>query len=186
MHGMSRAATPPTTLPSLLARRGEARRGEARRGEARRGEARRRSARSVTPNLRRPGHRRAGSNEEYFKALKTGCAYDDRQLGDYESLVNALAVFAPIACTLLALRSQTRRDPDAAAERVLAASQLEVLRALGRLPLPPVPSTRDALLAVAALAVTSSTVAIRAGSPSPADTLNSSSSPADGKLPNYS
>lgn len=89
--------------------------------------------------------------EEYFKALKTGCAYDSRQLGDYESLVNAFAVFAPIACTLLALRSNARRAPDAPAERVLTASQLEVLRALGRLPLPPAPSTRDALLAVAAL-----------------------------------
>jgi hypothetical protein len=89
--------------------------------------------------------------EEYFKALKTGCAYEERQLGDYESLVNALAVFAPIACTLLALRSEVRRDPDAPAERVLTATQLEVLRALGRLPLPPAPSSRDVLLAVAAL-----------------------------------
>ena len=89
--------------------------------------------------------------EEYFKALKTGCAYDDRQLGDYESLVNALAVFAPIACTLLALRSEARRQPDASVERALTATQLEVLRALGRLPLPPIPSMRDALLAVAAL-----------------------------------
>ncbi|MEO7034421.1 MAG: IS4 family transposase [Polyangiaceae bacterium] len=89
--------------------------------------------------------------EEYFKALKTGCAYEERQLGDYESLINALAVFAPIACTLLALRSEARRDPDAPAERVLTAVQIEVLQALGRLPLPPNPSVRQVLLAVAAL-----------------------------------
>ena len=89
--------------------------------------------------------------EEYFKALKTGCIYEERQLGDYESLVNALAVFAPIACSLLAMRSEARRSPDAPADSVLTALQLEVLQALGRKPLPPVPTARDVLLAVAAL-----------------------------------
>jgi Transposase DNA-binding/Transposase DDE domain len=89
--------------------------------------------------------------EEYFKALKAGCAYENRQLADYESLVNALAVFAPIACSLLAMKSEARRDPDAPAERVLTPLQIEVLRALGRMPLPPAPSVHDVLLAVAAL-----------------------------------
>lgn len=89
--------------------------------------------------------------EEYFKALKTGCAFESRQLEDYESLTNALAVFAPIACTLLDLRSEARRTPNASAELVLSRSQIEVLRALGRIPLPEVPTQRDVLLAVAAL-----------------------------------
>ena len=89
--------------------------------------------------------------EEYFKALKTGCAYESRQLEDYESLSNALAVFAPIACTLLDLRSEARRTPDAPAELALTKSQLEVLRAMGRVPLPEAPTQREALLAVAAL-----------------------------------
>jgi hypothetical protein len=89
--------------------------------------------------------------EEYFKALKTGCAYESRQLEDHQSLANALAVFAPIACTLLDLRSEARRVPDAPAHLVLSKSQLEVLRALGRVPLPEEPTQRDALLAVAAL-----------------------------------
>jgi len=89
--------------------------------------------------------------EEYFKALKTGCAYESRQLADYESLPNALAVFAPIACTLLNLRSEARRTPDAPAELVLTKSQLEVLRVMGRIPLPEAPTQREALLAVAAL-----------------------------------
>ena len=66
-------------------------------------------------------------------------------------LANALAVFAPIACTLLDLRSEARRVPDAPAHLVLSRSQLEVLRALGRVPLPEEPTQRDALLAVAAL-----------------------------------
>jgi hypothetical protein len=89
--------------------------------------------------------------EEYFKALKTGCAYESRQLADYESLANALAVFAPIACTLLDLRSEARRTPDSPAELVLTKSQLEVLRVMGRVPLPEAPTQREALLAVAAL-----------------------------------
>jgi hypothetical protein len=89
--------------------------------------------------------------EEYFKALKTGCAYESRQLADYDSLANALAVFAPIACTLLDLRSEARRTPDAPAELVLTKSQLDVLRVMGRMPLPEAPTQRQALLAVAAL-----------------------------------
>jgi hypothetical protein len=89
--------------------------------------------------------------EEYFKTLKTGCAYRSRQLEDHQSLANALAVFAPIACTLLDLRSEARRVPDAPADHVLSNSQLEVLRTLGRVPLPEHPTQRDALLAVAAL-----------------------------------
>ena len=89
--------------------------------------------------------------EEYFKALKTGCAYSERQLGDYEGLVNALAVFAPIACRLLALRSDAQHAPDAPAKRVLEPDEIEVLRALGRTKLSPNPSARDVLLAVAAL-----------------------------------
>ena len=89
--------------------------------------------------------------EMYFKALKTGCAYESRQLEDFDSLANALAVFAPIACTLLDLRSEARRTPDAPADLVLSKSQIEVLRVLGRIPLPEAPTQRQALLAVAAL-----------------------------------
>lgn len=89
--------------------------------------------------------------EEFFKALKTGCAFSERQLGDYEGLINAFAVFVPIACRLLALRSAAHNDADAPASRVLEPDEIDVLRALGRRPLPSNPTTRDALLAVAAL-----------------------------------
>jgi hypothetical protein len=89
--------------------------------------------------------------EEYFKALKTGCAFPDRQLGDYEGLINALAVFAPIACRLLALRSYAQHDPLTPASSVLEDDEIQVLRVLGRVPLPPAPSARDVLVAVASL-----------------------------------
>lgn len=89
--------------------------------------------------------------EEFFKAIKTGCSFPERQLGDYEGLINALAVFVPIACRLLAVRSAAHNDASAPATSVLEPDEIELLRALGRRPLPPNPTTRDALLAIAAL-----------------------------------
>lgn len=89
--------------------------------------------------------------EEFFKAIKTGCAFPERQLGDYEGLINAFALFLPIACRLLALRSAAHHDADAPATRVLEPDEIEVLRVLGRRQLPAAPTTREALLAVAAL-----------------------------------
>jgi hypothetical protein len=89
--------------------------------------------------------------EEYFKALKTGCGYESRQLEEYESLLNALAVSAVIAYEALRLRTLARATPDAPASAVVTDEQLQVLRVLGRRPLPPTPNARDVLLAVAAL-----------------------------------
>lgn len=89
--------------------------------------------------------------EEYFKALKTGCSFEDRQLGDYEGLVNALAVFMPIAVRMLLLRSEAHRVPDARATLVVDDDELDVLRAAGRRTLPQDPTYRDVLLAIAAL-----------------------------------
>lgn len=87
--------------------------------------------------------------EEYFKALKTGCAYERRQLGSRRALLNALAAFVPIAWTLLVLRQECRSAlPTSTA---LTSSQLQVLRATLRKPLPAQPSARDLLLAIAAL-----------------------------------
>src|SRR5437868_8323341 len=73
------------------------------------------------------------------------------QLQDYESLVNALAVFAPIAYRLLLIRSEARRTPEASAAPLVSSDEIDVLRALGRRPLGPAPSTRDVYLAIAAL-----------------------------------
>ena len=49
--------------------------------------------------------------EEFFKALKTGCAYEKRQLESLATLVIALALLAPIAWQLLLLRHLARRTP---------------------------------------------------------------------------
>jgi hypothetical protein len=89
--------------------------------------------------------------EEYFKAIKTGCDFEKRQLQDFEALTNLLATFAPIAYRLLLLRSEVARAPDEPASTVLSNDQLDVLRDRGRLKLPAEPTVRDAYLAIAAL-----------------------------------
>jgi hypothetical protein len=89
--------------------------------------------------------------EEFFKALKTGCQYERRQLESAESLLNALAILAPVAWRLLLLRHLARGAPRAPATAALTATQLDVLRAMAKRPLPARPSARDAMLAVAAL-----------------------------------
>jgi transposase-like protein/DDE family transposase len=89
--------------------------------------------------------------EEYFKAIKTGCEFEKRQLQDFEALSNLLATFAPIAYRLLLLRSEVARGPDQPASSVLSKDELDVLRARGRTKLPAEPTVRDAYLAIAAL-----------------------------------
>ncbi|GAC1353343.1 MAG: IS4 family transposase [Polyangiales bacterium] len=51
--------------------------------------------------------------EEFFKALKTGCALERRQIESYEALKNVLGLFIPIAYRLLLLRGLQRRSPTA-------------------------------------------------------------------------
>lgn len=89
--------------------------------------------------------------EEYFKALKTGCAFESRQLESYDALLRALAVFLPIAWQLLLLRNLPRTNPEAPATAVLSPVQIEVLRACSSYKLPAEPTVRDALFSVARL-----------------------------------
>jgi hypothetical protein len=93
--------------------------------------------------------------EEYFKALKTGCAIEQRQFGTHDALVKTLALYCPIAWRLLLLRTIARRDEQRPASDVLTVSQLTCLRAaLGQLkrpPLPASPTARDVMLGVAGL-----------------------------------
>ena len=89
--------------------------------------------------------------EEYFKALKTGCQYEKRQLESAHSLLNALAVLAPVAWRLLLLRHLARHAPHRPATDALTAPQLEVLVAVARRPMPKRPTVQDAMLAIAGL-----------------------------------
>ena len=86
--------------------------------------------------------------EEYFKALKTGCSFEKRQVESQRALLNTLALYAPIACRLLALRHESRAELVATS---LTERQIKVLRAVRRQPLPEQPTARDLMLAVAGL-----------------------------------
>lgn len=90
--------------------------------------------------------------EEFFKALKTGCAYEKRQLESLQTLLVALALLAPVAWQLLLLRHLAQTAPEGPATAVFTARQLNVLRASStRRPLGPQPTVAEALLAVASL-----------------------------------
>jgi hypothetical protein len=67
--------------------------------------------------------------EEYFKALKTGCAFEGRQLRSIHTLSNALGLLCVIAWRLLLLRSMHRNAPDSSAHDVLDPLLLEALAA---------------------------------------------------------
>ena len=89
--------------------------------------------------------------EEYFKVLKTGCKYEQRQLESYKTLLVALGLFIPVAHRLLLLRSISRKSEAMPAKFVLTSTQLEILSLHRATKLKPSPSVRDALLAVAKL-----------------------------------
>lgn len=89
--------------------------------------------------------------EEYFKALKSGCGYGKRQLDSKHTLLNALAIFVPVAWRLLLLRSLSRSHPETPAEAVLSQPQIAILRSKSTKPLPDMLCAQQAMLAIAAL-----------------------------------
>lgn len=88
--------------------------------------------------------------EEYFKSIKTGCAFKKRQLASLETLQQALGVLIPVAWSLLVFRHLSRHAPDEPADRVLSAPQLAILNQQGRLS-SSTATVREALMAVASL-----------------------------------
>lgn len=92
--------------------------------------------------------------EELFKALKTGCSFEERQLTDYDALVRALALFMPIAWQLLALRVLSRLANPPKASVLFSDEDVAVVRWLAeqrRRPLPSKPTVRDIMHAIAAV-----------------------------------
>lgn len=89
--------------------------------------------------------------EEYFKALKSGCSYEKRQLESRHTLLNALGILAPLAWRLLALRS-VGDDPATPASAVLEVDEIHVLRRLSHdKKLGDNPTASEALYAIALL-----------------------------------
>ena len=91
-------------------------------------------------------------SEEFFKALKTGCAFEKRQLATYGSLLRALALLTPIAWHLLAIRTTARDSGDQPASRLLDDVQIELLRVLApNSRIARKPTARDVMRAIADL-----------------------------------
>jgi hypothetical protein len=89
--------------------------------------------------------------EECNKALKSGCLIEQREFETREAMLNMLALSLPIACEILALRTQARENPDRPATDVLRPLQIRILRRVGSRKLSKSPTAYEALLAVAAI-----------------------------------
>ena len=98
------------------------------------------------------GYRARWVIEEYFKALKTGCSFEQSQLESLASLKNLLGIYIPVAWQLLVLRSAARDEPHRPATDALSPRQLTVLRMIVRgKPLPSEPTIGEVATAIADL-----------------------------------
>lgn len=89
--------------------------------------------------------------EEYFKAIKTGCAYEKAQLESYQALLIELAMTFPVAYELLLARYLSRAAPGTPATAVFRRTLLDAMRHELDGKLSPAPTVEEALLAVARL-----------------------------------
>lgn len=93
--------------------------------------------------------------EEYFKALKTGCQFEKRQLETYDGLLKALAMFIPLAWRLLAVKTFVDLPEPPPATAIFTESQIFLLGALLKDKCKKIlvaePTVKDAMYAIAAL-----------------------------------
>lgn len=92
--------------------------------------------------------------EEFFKAVKTGCAYEKRQLESLDALLVAFGLLASAAWRMLALRWLSRNEPELSANEVLTREQVAFLRRVDnehRERLPTQPTVQEAMFAIARL-----------------------------------
>lgn len=68
--------------------------------------------------------------EEFFKAIKTGVAYESRQNVTSHALLNMLAITAVVACDILSLRTYDRHQPDLPADTRFDEELIECARRL--------------------------------------------------------
>lgn len=90
--------------------------------------------------------------EEFFKAVGTGCGYNNRQLESAQHLLIALALTIPVAWKLLVLRHLERQCPEAPAELLLSEPEIYILKhANPKHRWSPIPTIGEALQAIAKL-----------------------------------
>jgi hypothetical protein len=73
-------------------------------------------------------YRRRWTIEEYFKAIKTGCRLEDRQMDSAASMLRVLALLVPAAWRLLVMRTIAAQQPVQDWRRVLAPLEFRILQ----------------------------------------------------------
>jgi len=99
------------------------------------------------------GYRTRWTIEEYFKAVKTGCAYETRQLESFRALTNLLAYSMVVAYAMLLMRALSRSGADVTADALVSSDQLTCLRLMTKAKMPRRPSAQDVIGAIATLGV---------------------------------
>jgi len=87
--------------------------------------------------------------EDFFKALKTGCALEKRQTESYTAMCRILSLLTPIACRLLLLRAALRDAPKAKASALFDTVELKLISEAQVKPAP-IPKTIEQALALLA------------------------------------
>jgi hypothetical protein len=99
------------------------------------------------------GYRTRWTVEEYFKTVKTGCAFESRQLESFKTLSNLLAYSLILAYALLLMRALARTDANLPADALLSADQVLCLRLMTKRKAAKLKTAREVLDAIAELGV---------------------------------
>jgi hypothetical protein len=89
--------------------------------------------------------------EEFNKALKTGCAFEKRQLESKSTIDKALALFTPVAWALLRMRTASRSSEKTSILTVLSPTQIVILKDQTKIPLRKNSTAAEAYVAIARL-----------------------------------
>lgn len=89
--------------------------------------------------------------EEYFKALKTGCVIERRQLESKDTIDKALMLFVPVAWALLRMRTASRSQVRQPILTVLSVAQIAILKNQTGMALRKNSSAAEAYVAIAKL-----------------------------------
>ncbi len=87
--------------------------------------------------------------EEYFKALKTGCAFEKRGFESLEALINCLSILASMACQIYNLKMLSRTRPQEDARKHVPQRQIQILAQLTGQPEDEMTKVEDLVRAIA-------------------------------------
>lgn len=91
--------------------------------------------------------------EDYFKAVKTGCGFESRQLESFKALSNLLAYTLIVAYAMLLMRAVARSGATVPADAVVSPDQLLCLQLMTKAKLRQASTAQEVLGAIAELGV---------------------------------